>query len=309
MYYVSYFLHEGSSDMRLAVLVLTFVLGAGQYIQAGFLTQFLETFDGPDLPNSLNYITEPNSNRWFIDSSQRLFGEKFADVVAIRAAISVDQFNLPAEGELRYSVDMGRPSGTVPGGTGVGLIFGNYLVILHPGFPKDTDGAPGAFRLETFTLDGNSISRQALTQNQDIGFIPLLDDIHHVEAVVAKQNGGLSIDVTVTGFGPATFPGCKRLDCPDLLAPDFHTYNFSYFDPISRLGDGQIGVFISRLNPPGTSDGYFDNLHVESSVVPEPSSIVLLGIGVLGIAVLVRRRTANSSSVRQVSAESAKLYP
>ena len=101
-----------------------------------------------------------------------------------------------------------------------------------------------------------------LVGNQDMGFIPALDSLHHVEAFVMSVGSGLMIDITITGLGTDSL---------------LHTYEFSFLDSSPSLGTGKIGVARQGSN---TDDGFFDNLQVFGSpgsatplVVPEPSTL------------------------------------
>jgi hypothetical protein len=45
-----------------------------------------------------------------------------------------------------------------------------------------------------------------------------------------------------------------------------------------------------QLNGPTEVDTYYDNLSIGLNQVPEPSSLVLLGSGIVGVAGMVRRK-------------------
>ena len=167
--------------MQKILIVFMLCTGISKTTVAGPL--FLESFDGPGLPASLDYISDPAFNQWAINSSQQLLGEKILGGGGnIQAAISKDSFVLPGGG-LTFSADMGRPVGTVPGGSNIGLVFGDYVALFHPGYPNHQIGGDlGAFRL----IEG-LFSRNTLINNTDMGFIPALESLHHVEARVAMQ--------------------------------------------------------------------------------------------------------------------------
>jgi hypothetical protein len=238
--------------MRKVILVITFLFFIG--VSPAFaLTLFEEAFDGSDLPTTLTYMSDRNLNSWYIDSSNRLYGDRFhtATSLPVFVALSTSGFTLNDDGIL-YSADMGRPTmsvnpetNTIPGGSNIGLIFGGYRVLFHPGYPKDTGGAPGAFRIEELQMRENPL---ILVNNTDMGFIPALDYLHHIEVFVTMQGNDLKMDISISGLGTDSL---------------MHTFNYSYFDSTSVLGVGRVGVSIEgRWNK---DDAFFDNLMVEGT--------------------------------------------
>lgn len=171
----------------------------------------------------------------------------------------------------RPSVNVNPTNSTAPGGSNIGLMFGDYLAIFHPGHSQ------GAFRLEK-----GLYSQTILVNNQNMGFTPALDTLHHVEAFVGMQGSSLAIDISISGLGTDS---------------NSYTYNLSYLDPSPSLGSGAIGVQLQRLN---IDDGYFDNLVVEGRegtayIIPEPITLALAPVGclaVLGYILRYRRRSA-----------------
>jgi hypothetical protein len=146
---------------------------------------------------------------------------------------------------------MGRPTvsvnpeiNTTPGGSNIGLIFGGYRVLFHPGYPKDVGTGSGAFRIEEWEMGGNPLTVVVTT---DMGFIPALDYLHHIEVFVTMDGNDLKMDISISGFGTDSL---------------MHTFNYSYFGSPSVLGVGRIGVSIYRTNK---DDAFFDNLMVEGT--------------------------------------------
>ncbi len=218
-------------------------------------TLFEETFDGGELPTTLTYMSNPDFNSWYIDSSNRLYGDRLQTSNLVFAVLSTSGFTLNDDG-LLYSADMGRPTvsvnpeiNTTPGGSNIGLIFGGYRIMFHPGYPKDTDGASGAFRIEEWHPSGEIIT---LVNNTDMGFIPSLDYLHHIEVFVTMQEGGINMDISINGLGNDSL---------------MHTFNYSYSSANSNFGDGKIGVSIQGGN---NDDAFFDNLMIEGTAEPIP---------------------------------------
>jgi len=258
----------------MTLLMLAVWLSCGQGLShADVVTLFEETFDGTELPTSLTYVADPSFQQWLIDDAGRLYADRFYLNYVPMAAISVQGFGLTEDG-LRFAVDIGRPSISVnpevpcaPGGSNVGLLFGGYLALFHPGH----DG--GGFRLGTWAP--GMPTEDILVNNQNMGFTPALDVLHHVEVVVTPQGSAVSIDVEILGLG---------------TDDQMHTFNFSFLDSASSLGAANIGVCVSRAN---VDDAYFDSLWVEE-VIPEPGT---LSLTLLGSIAVIRRKGCSRTSL------------
>ncbi len=87
-----------------------------------------------------------------------------------------------------------------------------------------------------------------LVNNTDMGFIPALDYLHHIEVFVTMQRNDLNMDISISGLGTDSL---------------MHTFNYSYLGSPSVLGVGRVGVSIEgRWNK---DDAFFDNLMVEGT--------------------------------------------
>lgn len=227
---------------------------------------FTETFDDPGLPGTLNYSAGPGIT-WSNSGPGQLladYGGNPPNANATVNAITNDGFIAPGGLRTIYSLDVGVPDGASAGSYNVGLVFGGYQAQFHPGYTP----IPGAFRME----GGYS------TGNQDMGFVPKLGVMHHIDVETLMIGTSLAVDVTITGLGT-----------DDLL----HTFNLSFLDTSPNLNAGQFG---GRRSGGGNalSDAMFDNLQVQ--YVPEPSSALLLSLGTLGVFALMRRKRSGTAA-------------
>jgi hypothetical protein len=85
----------------------------------------------------------------------------------------------------------------------------------------------------------------------------------------------------------------------NLLATNFNFFDFAtgVLDttrhPDFSSGMMQLGLanyYGLQLNGPTEVDTYYDNLSISLNQVPEPSSLILLGSGIVGVAGVVRRK-------------------
>ncbi len=244
---------------RYFITALMFALPCSCSLSATAGVLFTETFDGATLPDTLTYSTGGPKNVWRIDGSNRLLDDYDSTQTGATwaRAITTQGFLDPVL-PITYSLDVGVPEGIGTGSYNVGMQFGDYEFLFHPGY---TD-IPGAFRV----AGGFGVS------NQDMGFVPKLGVLHHAEVTTRWIGGDLGVDIMIEGLGT-----------DDLM----HTFNYSFIDTTPNLGSGTFG---GRRSGDGNdvSDVIFDNFQAE--VAPEPSSVVMLMFGAIGLAFGRRRR-------------------
>ncbi|HOM18390.1 MAG TPA: PEP-CTERM sorting domain-containing protein [Thermoguttaceae bacterium] len=232
--------------------------------QAWAVVIFSETFDGPNLPTTLTYTAPGGYSQWLLDNG-RLFCDYPGSVNVTDTALTTVGFIAPGDLKTIYSLDVGIPTGASIGSYNVGIAFGGYQAVFHPGYTQ----VPGAFRIE-----GGYI-----TSNMSMGFVPKMGVMHHMEVMTQFVPAGLAVTITVTGLG---------------TDDQMHTFTYSFLDTTPNLNTGVFGARRSGgTSANALSDAWFDNFQVE--YVPEPATSTLLLLGGLGAGVLVcgtRRRRA-----------------
>lgn len=239
---------------------------------ASAVVVFSETFDGPSLPATVTYGSSSQIT-WSVNSGQLLADYAGSPPNATVSAITVDGFLAPAGLTAIYSLDVGVPAGASVGSYNVGIEFGGYQAIFHPGY----SGIPGAFRIGGGYTVGNT----------SMGFVPKMGVMHHMDVATQMIGSSLLVDITVTGLGT-----------DDLL----HTFNYSFLDTSPNMNTGTFG---GRRSGGGNtvSDAMFDNFQVQ--YVPEPASALLFSLGALGmLAVGYRKRSVRGQVTRRQGTES-----
>ncbi|MEX0718864.1 MAG: protein kinase [Planctomycetaceae bacterium] len=211
-------------------------------------TLFAERFDAANLADRFVVFANPNFHEWPIaDGSLRvdrlLPGGPRGAPGEFRIR-SKQSFELDERG-LRYSARVRRPEGTVPGGSSVGLTFGDYCVDFHPGHPRPGEsGDYGSVALRK-KRDGEW---QPLFEGAAMPFIPALDEWH-------------AVTVRVTNPAENRLLIRIRIEGPDADG-NRHAFERPFIDDEPALADGRIGVVVFGRNPPGTNAAWFDDLEV-----------------------------------------------
>lgn len=206
-------------------------------------TLFTERFDGGELSARFDIAADPNFHSWTIADGTLLADRLLPGGPRSSSIRSKDRFELDERG-LRYSVRIFRPEGTVPGGSSVGLVFGDYCVDFHPGHPAD--GLSGDYGGVSLRKELGA-APQSLFQNVAMPFIPALDAWHTVTARVTPQGESLLIRIRIEG--------------PDTDGNP-HVFETRFLDAAPAHGPEQIGVIVFGRNPPGTAAARFDDLEV-----------------------------------------------
>jgi len=156
------------------------------------------------------------------------------------------------EGDLHISLNIGA----VTGGSNyhVGLAVGQNTLLfhpLHPGGALRVNG-PGGF------------------SNMNMGFTPSANVLHFMEVDIDGTTG--RFDITITD---------------GLNANNIFTASFTNLGSIG----GMIGLHRDGIRDPrGVGIGLYDNLLVTTpgGVIPEPSTIALFSVGLLGMFIFLR---------------------
>lgn len=145
----------------------------------------------------------------------------------------------------------------------------------------NADGPNAAYAVSYSENDGGNLYQ---TVQLDAGVTYTLTAAIGMSSSAAKSDGKFRIGFYTLGFG-----GGNQLNGSISTRGDFNDYSVS-FTP-TTTGNYQIGVRNTGFVPLTGADNdqatvFFDNVRL----VPEPSSLLLLGLGVAGITVVSRYR-------------------
>jgi hypothetical protein len=159
---------------------------------------------------------------------------------------------------------------------------------------------------------------------QVIGAHNTIDDVYLAMAVPAGESGTVSINSTVVGpfaFGTPTTGDGSPLPSHGVYPADFATYfmgDFGLLETVYDMQPGESGSAMGEIKTVDVSILGYSNVHFDAydhilagnrikykfapfshdaehnNVVPEPSSLLLLGSGLLGIGSAFLRKRRNS---------------
>jgi hypothetical protein len=134
----------------------------------------------------------------------------------------------------------------------------------------------------TFALN-DSLLNEFIAPSYGIAFGPVVIDNHTDEIIFYNPAYLVSI-----GAGPIDFAIDYDIDIPSKTGVVYYDgiqlYSGSETSPVFTPGTYHLDNSVFEPNGPGT-------LVIDGSPVPEPSTLVLLGIGVLGCFEVIRRKT------------------
>jgi hypothetical protein len=234
-------------------------------------------------------------SQWFGDGLLSTDGEAFTDTLDANYSDLDPTFGAGAESAAFGTLYLNGQFGSTDVGAGSGSE--PFLpTAAVPGSLTSNLGAPGGVDFESFGVllsEGQTFQNALAMTASGAANVVFQADLTSISGVAGDWS---------VSFGGQTFSGAAT------LGVDFSTDGVSYtpfgtFDlttvdtPFSRsLGSDITGTAFVRFNfAAGAGQPIIDNVAISATVIPEPASALLCGLGMLGLGVAARRRRGASA--------------
>jgi hypothetical protein len=235
-------------------------------------------------------------SQWFGDGLLSTDGEAFTDTLDANYSDLDPTFGAGAESAAFGTLYLNGQFGSTNVGAGSGSE--PFLpTAAVPGSLTSNLGAPGGVDFESFGVllsEGQTFQNALAMTASSVVSVVFQADL----SSIGSAGGDWSVS-----FGGQTFSGTA------VVGVDFSTNGINYtpfgtFDlttidtPFSRtLGSDVIGTAFVRFNfAAGAGQPIIDNVAISATVIPEPASALLCGLGMLGLGVASRRRRGTSAT-------------
>jgi hypothetical protein len=194
--------------------------------------------------------------------------------------------NPDMSGSVQHSVSFGNPAPSVefivhwPGSPNTDVA---YQGLIHNGWSYDP-GTQGALTSIDFAEDKyiHTDGNWTLT-GSNIRMLMLQGGNYYIAAIPVT----IAFDTWESGSGNLTATNFNYFDFATGILDNTRHPDFSS----GMMQFGLANYFGLQLNGPTEVDTYYDNLSINlNQAVPEPSSLLLLGSGIVGVAGMVRRK-------------------